>query len=101
MNLRNLLGTSREPSGNLPGTFREPSGNLPGTSENLWFPEGSQRIPEGSRFPEGSQRVPEGSQRLVRTDMVRVGPSNLLCGESGLFARETIIEGTVVACFGP
>jgi hypothetical protein len=36
----------------------------------------------------------------VRTDMVRVGPSNLLCGESGLFARETIIEGTVVACFG-
>ena len=36
----------------------------------------------------------------VRTDMVRVGPSNLLRGESGLFARETIIEGTVVACFG-
>ena len=36
----------------------------------------------------------------VRTDMVRVGPSNLLSGESGLFARETIIEGTVVACFG-
>jgi hypothetical protein len=36
----------------------------------------------------------------VRTDMVRVGPSNLLRGESGLFARETIIEGTIVACFG-
>ena len=36
----------------------------------------------------------------VRTDMVRVGPSNLLRGESGVFARETIIEGTVVACFG-
>ena len=32
--------------------------------------------------------------------MVRVGPSNLLRGESGLFASETIIEGTVVACFG-
>ena len=32
--------------------------------------------------------------------MVRVGPSNLPRGESGLFARETIIEGTVVACFG-
>ena len=32
--------------------------------------------------------------------MVRVGPSNLLRGESGVFARETIIEGTVVACFG-
>ena len=36
----------------------------------------------------------------VRTDMVRVGPSNLLRGESRLFARETIIEGTVVASFG-
>ena len=36
----------------------------------------------------------------VRTYMVRVGPSNLLRGESGLFASETIIEGTVVACFG-
>ena len=32
--------------------------------------------------------------------MVRIGPSNLLCGESGLFARENIIEGTVVASFG-
>jgi hypothetical protein len=32
--------------------------------------------------------------------MVRVGPSNLLRGESGLCIRETIIEGTVVACFG-
>ena len=32
--------------------------------------------------------------------MVRIGPSNLLRGESGLFARENISEGTVVASFG-
>jgi hypothetical protein len=32
--------------------------------------------------------------------MVRIGPSNLLRGQSGLFARENIIEGTVVASFG-
>ena len=36
----------------------------------------------------------------VRTDMVRIGPSNLLRGQSGLFARENIIEGTVVGSFG-
>jgi hypothetical protein len=35
----------------------------------------------------------------VRTDMVRIGPSDLLRGESGLFARENISEGTVVASF--
>ena len=32
--------------------------------------------------------------------MVRIGPSNLLRGESGLFARENISEGTVVTSFG-
>ena len=32
--------------------------------------------------------------------MVRIGPSNLLRGESGLLARENISEGTVVASFG-
>ena len=32
--------------------------------------------------------------------MVRIGPSNLLRGQSGLFARQNIIEGTVVASFG-
>jgi hypothetical protein len=37
----------------------------------------------------------------VRTHMVRVGPSNLLRGESGLFARETIIAGTVVLMMMP
>ena len=36
----------------------------------------------------------------ARTDMVRIGPSNLFRGESGLFARENISEGTVVASFG-
>jgi hypothetical protein len=34
------------------------------------------------------------------TDLVRVAPSKLILGESGLFAREDIEEGTVVACFG-
>ncbi len=43
--------------------------------------------------------MPDCSNR-VRTDMVRIGPSNLLRGESGLFARENISEGTVVASFG-
>lgn len=43
--------------------------------------------------------MPNCSNR-VRTDMVRIGPSNLLRGESGLFARENITEGTVVASFG-
>ena len=43
--------------------------------------------------------MPDCSNR-VRTDMVRIGPSNLLHGESGLFARENISEGTVVASFG-
>ena len=43
--------------------------------------------------------MPNCSNR-VRTDMVRIGPSNLLRGESGLFARENISEGTVVASFG-
>ena len=33
--------------------------------------------------------MPNCSNR-VRTDMVRIGPSNLLRGESGLFARENI-----------
>jgi hypothetical protein len=32
--------------------------------------------------------------------MVWIGPSNLLRGESGLFARENIREGTIVASFG-
>jgi hypothetical protein len=36
----------------------------------------------------------------VRTDLVRVGPSYLLRGESGLFARDVINEGADVACFG-
>ena len=36
----------------------------------------------------------------VQTDMVRIGPSNLLRGESGLSARENISEGTVMAFFG-
>jgi hypothetical protein len=44
-------------------------------------------------------QMPNCSNR-VRTDMVRIGPSNLLRGQSGLFARENIIEGTVVASFG-
>jgi len=44
--------------------------------------------------------MPNCSNR-VRTDMVvQIGPSNLLRGESGLFARESISEGTVVASFG-
>jgi hypothetical protein len=43
--------------------------------------------------------MPDCSNR-VRTDMVQIGPSNLLRGESGLFARENISEGTVVASFG-
>jgi hypothetical protein len=37
----------------------------------------------------------------VRTDWVRVGPRSLLQGQSGLFARNAINEGTVVAYFGP
>jgi hypothetical protein len=41
-----------------------------------------------------------GCVNRVRTDMVRIGPSNLLRGQSGLFARENIIEGTVVGSFG-
>ena len=32
--------------------------------------------------------------------MVWIGPSNLIRGQSGLFARQNIIEGTVVASFG-
>ena len=36
----------------------------------------------------------------VRTDLVLVGPSNLLQGESSLFARDAINEGAVVAYFG-
>jgi hypothetical protein len=36
----------------------------------------------------------------VRTNLVRVAPSKLIPGESGLFACEDIEEGTVVACFG-
>jgi len=44
-------------------------------------------------------RMPDSENR-VRTDMVRIGPSNLLRGESGLFARENISEGTIVASFG-
>ena len=36
----------------------------------------------------------------VLTDLVRVGPINLLRGESGLFALDAIDEGAVVACFG-
>lgn len=43
--------------------------------------------------------MPNCSNRL-RTDLVRVGPSNLIRGQSGLFARDVIIEGTVVAYFG-
>jgi hypothetical protein len=40
-------------------------------------------------------------ENRVRTDMVRIGPSNLLRGESGLFARENISEGTIVASLVP
>ena len=40
------------------------------------------------------------SVNRVRTDMVRIGPSNLLSGQSGLFACENIIEGRVVSSFG-
>jgi hypothetical protein len=36
----------------------------------------------------------------VRTNLVRVATSNLIPGESGLFAYEDIEEGTVVAGFG-
>ena len=35
----------------------------------------------------------------VRTKLVRVTPSKLILGESGLFACQDIEEGTVVACF--
>ena len=35
----------------------------------------------------------------VRSDMVWSRPSNMFHGESGLFARENISEGTVVASF--
>jgi hypothetical protein len=36
----------------------------------------------------------------VQTDFVRVGPSNILRGESDQFARDAINEGAVVAYFG-
>jgi len=36
----------------------------------------------------------------VRTNLVRVAPSKLIHGETGLFACEDIEEGTVVAEFG-
>ena len=35
----------------------------------------------------------------VRTKLVRVAPSKLILGKSGLFACQDIEEGTVVACF--
>ncbi len=36
----------------------------------------------------------------VQTNLVRVAPSKSILGESGLFARQDIEEGSVVACFG-
>jgi hypothetical protein len=43
--------------------------------------------------------VPDRMNR-VRTNLVRVAPSNLILGESGLFARQDIEEGSVVMCSG-
>ena len=48
---------------------------------------------------EHSCTLPECMNR-VRTNLVRVAPSKLIHGESGLFACEDIEEGTVVAGFG-
>jgi hypothetical protein len=41
-----------------------------------------------------------GCMNHIRTNLVRVAPSKLIPGESGLFAREDIEEGTVVVGFG-
>ena len=43
--------------------------------------------------------MPECMNR-VRTNLVRVVPSKLIHGETGLFACEDIEDGTVVAGFG-